>query len=33
MSPGPGQYMQNRFSLVKEEDLRFKAKGSFTRKP
>jgi hypothetical protein len=31
--PGPGEYMQKRFTIIKEDDPRFKSKGSFVRRP
>ena len=32
-NPGPGEYNQVRFTMIQEQDLRFKSKGSFARKP
>lgn len=30
--PGPGQYMQNRYTMIKEDDIVLKNKNSFIRK-
>lgn len=30
--PGPGQYMQNRYTMIKEDEIVLKNKNSFIRK-
>lgn len=30
--PGPGQYMQNRYTMIKEDDIVLRKKNSFVRK-